>query len=91
MSSHSMVIVHRVKPEYMAQYLEESARFVELMDEKQTGAKLAGSWTCMIGDQDEAVHLWKYKGGYSEYNKATAIYRTDPVSFQNLLLLETVC
>lgn len=51
------------------------------MEEKNTGAKLAGSWTCMIGDQDEALHLWKYKGGYTQYNKATAIYRTDPVCY----------
>ena len=31
-----------------------SARFVDLMHSKQTGAELQGSWTCMIGDQDEA-------------------------------------
>jgi len=62
----------------MAEYLEDSARFVEMMNEKQTGSQLAGSWTCMIGDQDEAVHLWKFQGGYTGYNKATAIYRTDP-------------
>ena len=56
-----------------------SANFVEIMDEKKTGAKLMGSWTVMIGDQDEAIHLWKYKGGYPAYNQALMAYRTDPV------------
>ena len=72
------------------------------MSEK-TGAKLSGSWTVDIGEQDEAsalpphfkfhpisprllqfvfafsVHLWKYPGGYETLNKATEVYRTDPV------------
>jgi hypothetical protein len=28
-----------------------------MMREKRTGAELLGSWTCMIGDQDEAGML----------------------------------
>ena len=31
-----------------------SSKFVNLMDEKKTGAQLVGSFTVMIGDQDEA-------------------------------------
>ncbi|KAK2169057.1 hypothetical protein LSH36_12g04001 [Paralvinella palmiformis] len=48
-----------------------------LVKSKETGAHLEGSWTVDIGDQDEAVHLWKYPGGYPILNKATEIYRTD--------------
>lgn len=69
---------HRVQPSKMHGYLEQCAKFVELMQEKDTGAKLAGSWTCLIGDQDEAVHLWAYEGGYPSYNNSMQIYRTDP-------------
>ncbi|XP_067932130.1 protein NipSnap-like [Watersipora subatra] len=69
---------HKVKPENMLTYLTQFGKFVDLMDEKNTGAQLMASFTVMIGDQDEAIHLWKYKGGYAAYNKALMAYRTDP-------------
>jgi len=53
---------------------------MEMMKRKCSGVTLQGSFTVMIGDQDEAIHLWKYKGGYPAYNKALLVYRTDPVS-----------
>ena len=37
-----------------------SAKFVDLMDEKKTGAQLMGSFTVMIGDQDEASKCWYF-------------------------------
>ena len=81
------------------------------MSEK-TGAKIAGSWTVDIGEQDEAsarqfrsrvrtklhqsfcfclVHLWKYPGGYETLNKATEVYRTDPVLRSRFLAVSTKC
>ncbi|PVD33037.1 hypothetical protein C0Q70_08485 [Pomacea canaliculata] len=54
-----------------------SGRFSELIEMKQTGAELVGSWTVEIGDQDEAIHVWSYKGGYPVLNRANQIYRTD--------------
>jgi len=69
---------HKVKPEFMENYLAETSKFVKMMDRMKTGAVLVGSWTVDIGDQDEAVHIWKYAGGYPHLNKATATYRTDP-------------
>lgn len=69
--------VHKVKPECMLNYIQEFEKFVDLMKKKDTGAKLKGSWTVLVGDQDEAIHLWKYKGGYPAFNKALTIYRTD--------------
>lgn len=47
------------------------------MHDKKTGAKLIGSFTVEIGDQDEAIHIWSYPGGYPVLNNATNIYRTD--------------
>ncbi|KAF6028025.1 NIPSNAP1 [Bugula neritina] len=69
--------IHKVKPENMLEYLKQFEKFASLMNEKKTGAELLASFTVLIGDQDEAVHLWKYKGGYTSYSKALMIYRTD--------------
>ncbi|KAH9525691.1 Nipsnap [Bulinus truncatus] len=85
--SHSMALsnkevvyemqFHAVKPECMEEYITQFGTFQKLMKEKDTGAELVGSFTVEIGDQDEAVHLWSYAGGYPVLNKATTIYRTD--------------
>lgn len=69
--------IHAVQPKDMQEYLEQYEKYVKLIDKKKTGAELAGSWTVEIGDQDEAIHLWKYPGGYPVLNNATQIYRTD--------------
>lgn len=69
---------HKVKPEFMEDYLGETQKFVNMMERMKTGAELVGSWTVDIGDQDEAVHMWKYTGGYKHLNTAQATYRTDP-------------
>ncbi|XP_061197146.1 protein NipSnap-like isoform X2 [Saccostrea echinata] len=69
--------LHAVKPESMEEYLKQFSQFQELMHVKKTGAHLVGSFTVEIGDQDEAIHIWEYKGGYPVLNNATEIYRTD--------------
>ncbi|XP_076435171.1 protein NipSnap-like isoform X2 [Babylonia areolata] len=68
---------HAVKPEFMEDYLNQFKIFKQLMDEKKAGSELIGSWTVEIGDQDEAIHIWSYKGGYPVLNEANRIYRTD--------------
>ncbi|KAJ8312108.1 hypothetical protein KUTeg_009481 [Tegillarca granosa] len=68
---------HAVKPENMEEYLKQFELFQQLMHDKKTGAKLIGSFTVEIGDQDEAIHIWSYPGGYPVLNNATNIYRTD--------------
>ncbi|XP_060072727.1 protein NipSnap-like [Ylistrum balloti] len=68
---------HAVKPENMEEYLKQFQSFQQLMHDKGTGAKLIGSFTVEIGDQDEAIHIWQYPGGYPVLNKATEIYRKD--------------
>ena len=65
-----------VEPAFMEEYLHIYETFVNTFD-KQTGAELTGSWTVEIGNQDEAIHLWKYPGGYPVLNKAREMYRTD--------------
>jgi len=75
---------HHVKPEYMEQYLKEFEQFVTVCNDKKLGVELAGSWTVEVGDQDEAVHLWKYTGGYTGLGSVNSNYRNDEdfVSFR---------
>ncbi|XP_074640620.1 protein NipSnap homolog 1-like isoform X1 [Tubulanus polymorphus] len=68
---------HSVKPEFMEEYLNEFQNFHNLVQEKRTGAELLGSFTVSIGKQDEAVHIWRYDGGYPTLNTAVETYRTD--------------
>lgn len=71
------VMFHQVKPEYMEEYLHQFSVFQQLVHDKKTGASLVGSFTVEIGDQDEAIHIWEYKGGYPVLNTATKTYRQD--------------
>jgi len=85
--SHSMALAsketvyemqfHGVKPECMEEYLNQFQSFQDMMRDKNTGAELVGSFTVEIGDQDEAVHLWRYPGGYPVLNDFNTVYRTD--------------
>lgn len=34
---------------------------------------LAGSWTVNVGDQDQALHLWQYRGGFAKIDEAFTI------------------
>merc|ERR1719232_1426198 len=61
----------------MEEYLNEFKVFQEAMEERHTGAELVGSFTVEIGDQDEAVHLWQYPGGYPVLHNFNTVYRTD--------------
>jgi len=68
---------HAVKPERMEDYIKQFTAFNKMMEAKGTGAQLCGSFTTEFGEQDEAVHLWRYDGGYPVLNRAASIYRTD--------------
>ncbi|XP_053376533.1 protein NipSnap homolog 1-like [Mercenaria mercenaria] len=70
------VMFHSVKPEYMEEYLKQFESYQHMMHAK-TGATLKGSFTVEIGNQDEAIHIWEYAGGYPELNDATEVYRKD--------------
>jgi len=68
---------HAVKPEYMETYLKEFRTVMDLIASMKTGAELVGSWTAEVGDLDEAVHLWKFVGGYPVLNNHKHILRTN--------------
>lgn len=35
--------------------------------------ELVGSWTVNVGDQDQALHLWQYTGGFQTIDEAQKI------------------
>lgn len=45
------------------------------------GCELVGSWTVSVGDMDQALHLWRYVGGFEKIDKAKALFNTDAVRY----------
>lgn len=37
------------------------------------GVDLVGSWTVNVGDQDQALHLWQFRGGFQTIDETTQI------------------
>lgn len=56
--------VHEVRPQCMLDYLNEFEHFLNLLSRSGSQAQVVGSWTCDIGDEDVAYHLWKHPSGY---------------------------
>lgn len=57
---------HNFRPDSKNQYLNNVNNILQLIKSKENlkGVELVGSWTVNVGDQDQALHLWKYTGGY---------------------------
>lgn len=45
---------------------------------------LVASWTVQVGDLDQALHLWRYTGGFSSIDKCNALLAVDKVSQQRI-------
>lgn len=43
------------------------------MEKTDINAELVGSWSVIVGDQDQTFHVWRYTGGYSEMDKGRII------------------
>ncbi|XP_050420512.1 protein NipSnap [Adelges cooleyi] len=65
---------HNVRPDSVDGYIKNYEKVVELC-KKTSGIKyeLVGSWSVHVGDLDQYVHLWKYKGGYAAIDKTKEI------------------
>lgn len=63
---------HNVKPGCMDKYLTNYEKKVAhvISHQKQVELDLVGSWTVDVGDLDQALHLWRFKGGYAGVDKA---------------------
>lgn len=61
-----------------------SKNTLDLIKTKPTLAdsiELVGSWTVNVGDQDQALHLWQYKGGFAKIDEAQTILSSDKANF----------
>ncbi|KAA0716857.1 Protein NipSnap -like protein 1 [Triplophysa tibetana] len=93
---------HNVKPEFREEYNKLSAEVQkELHQDEDYPSEVVGSWNTWYGEQDQAVHLWRYSGGYPALteclhklnnNTAYLAFRKDRskmlLSHRNQLLLE---
>ncbi|CAH3109210.1 unnamed protein product [Porites lobata] len=65
-----------VKPECIEEYVSLVGEFIpKLSEDKQFPGELCGAWTTMFGRLDQAIHLWKYTGGYKSVVKAKQYIR----------------
>uniref|UniRef100_A0A8C4LRE2 Nipsnap homolog 1 n=1 Tax=Equus asinus asinus TaxID=83772 RepID=A0A8C4LRE2_EQUAS len=63
--SLSSVAVHNVKPEYLDAYNSlTEAVLPKLHLDEDYPCSLVGNWNTWYGEQDQAVHLWRFSGGY---------------------------
>jgi len=72
---------HNFRPDSKKEYLENFKKTVQLIDAQDKFAqhvKLVGSWTTEVGDQDQAIHIWQYKGGFSTLDESEAVLNANP-------------
>uniref|UniRef100_A0A672M6Z0 NIPSNAP domain-containing protein n=1 Tax=Sinocyclocheilus grahami TaxID=75366 RepID=A0A672M6Z0_SINGR len=93
---------HNVKPECLEAYNSLCAEVLPFIHSDSTyPCELVGTWNTWYGEQDQAVHLWRYRGGYPaltevmnklKNNKDFLEYRKERgkmlLSRRNQLLLE---
>ncbi|XP_037536143.1 protein NipSnap homolog 1 [Nematolebias whitei] len=56
---------HNVKPECLDAYNSLEAEVQnKLHQDREYPCEVVGSWNTWYGEQDQAVHLWRYRGGF---------------------------
>ncbi|XP_019662051.1 protein NipSnap homolog 2 isoform X3 [Ailuropoda melanoleuca] len=56
---------HNVKPECLEAYNKICQEVLpKIHEDKRYPCALVGTWNTWYGEQDQAVHLWRYEGGY---------------------------
>ncbi|MGH0171552.1 UNVERIFIED_CONTAM: hypothetical protein FKN15_061827 [Acipenser sinensis] len=72
--------VHNVKPECLQEYNSLSAEVQSrLHSDQDYPCEIVGSWNTWYGEQDQAVHLWRYSGGYPALTKSLNMLRDNKV------------
>lgn len=61
---------HNIRADMMDKYLSNYEQHCKLMSSTDINAELVGSWSVVVGDQDQTFHVWRYIGGYAEIDKA---------------------
>uniref|UniRef100_A0A6P7G0D4 Protein NipSnap-like n=1 Tax=Diabrotica virgifera virgifera TaxID=50390 RepID=A0A6P7G0D4_DIAVI len=68
---------HNYRPDSKVAYLQNvknKVDYIKAQDSLSKEVELVGSWTVNVGDQDQALHLWKFTGGFDmidRYNDFT--------------------
>lgn len=77
---------HNVRPDSTAKYLENYEKSVKMIHSRKEEFKcdLVASWTVQVGDLDQALHLWRYTGGFSSIDKCNSLLAVDK-AYQQLL------
>lgn len=60
---------HNIRPDSGDKYLSTYESQVKLVQAQNLNCELVGSWTVQVGDMDQALHLWRYKGGFAGLDK----------------------
>ncbi|XP_046418430.1 protein NipSnap [Neodiprion pinetum] len=62
---------HNIRPNSMDKYLVNYQEYVNLIHSKKSDLQcdLIGSWVVEVGDMDQALHLWRYTGGYERVDR----------------------
>uniref|UniRef100_A0A8C4JM47 Nipsnap homolog 2 n=1 Tax=Dromaius novaehollandiae TaxID=8790 RepID=A0A8C4JM47_DRONO len=68
--------IHNVKPECLDAYNKLCQEVLpKIHEEKHYPCALVGTWNTWYGEQDQAVHLWRYEGGYPALNEVMSKLR----------------
>lgn len=64
----------------MVYFSKTSVEFVH-SQKAELGCELVGSWTVSVGDMDQALHLWRYVGGFEKIDKAKIMFKENAVRY----------
>lgn len=65
---------------WLSYFSKQTVDFIKAQNSLAAAVELVGSWTVNVGDQDQALHLWKFTGGYEKIDLYNDITSKSPVS-----------
>ncbi|KZC05413.1 Protein NipSnap [Dufourea novaeangliae] len=76
---------HNIRPDSTDNYLTNYEEVVNILNSKKSELQLelVGSWTVTAGDIDQALHLWRYNGGYDSVDR-TQVELSQNKAYQQL-------
>lgn len=63
-------------------YRQNTVELIKTQPTLEKDVTLVGSWTVNVGDQDQALHLWQYSGGFAKIDEAFEILNKNQVNFR---------
>lgn len=69
--------IHDVKPDGVQPYLKGYENYCQLLRSKAPDCELIGSWQVVIGDQDQYLHIWRFKQGWRSAHASIHLCNTD--------------